>query len=312
MRKLLASLAAAASLICWLPPQRAQAWNAAGHMIVARIAYTNLTDNTRARVDRLLIQHPDFTRLRQRTGLSQNHPDFGLAVFMQAAVWPDDIRNDSRFHEDGRPPTPARPGFPSMERHRGWHFIDTPFSTDGTQTAPAPEPNAITELPRLVSEIGNPAFSRNRQAYDLSWLLHLAGDVHQPLHATARFTTQHGPPEGDRGGNLFTIRSNNTRTNLHSFWDGLLGASTNRSSVKGQGTSIMNQFPPQGQAETSPQAWADESFDLRARVYRIGPDDGSPPPRVTQGYRNESRRIARERAALAGYRIAAVLNSRLP
>ncbi|HLL77450.1 MAG TPA: S1/P1 nuclease [Pyrinomonadaceae bacterium] len=313
MRKLFVSLAVAASLLC-LPVRPARAWNGAGHMIVARIAYANLSDSTRARVDQLLRSHPDFTSIRQRTGLQQSHPDFGLAVFMRAATWPDDIKGDPRFHEDGEPPTPPRPGFPSMERHRGWHFIDTPFSTDGAQTAPAPEPNAITELPRLVSEIGNPAFPRNRQAYDLAWLLHLAGDVHQPLHSTARFTTRHGPPEGDRGGNLFIIRlSQNSTTNLHSFWDGLLGTSTTISSVKGQGTSITNAFPPQGQPGTSPKAWADESFGLRERVYSIGSDSkGAPTPRVTQSYRNDSRLIARERAALAGYRIAAILNERLP
>ena len=309
MRKLFVSLAVAASLVCWLPARNAQAWNGPGHMTVARIAYSNLNDNTRTRVDRLLRSHPDFTRIRQRTGLQQGHPDFGLAVFMRAATWPDDIRSDPRFHADGRPPTPLLAGFPSMERHTGWHFIDTPFSPDGTQTAPAPEPNAITELPRLISEIGNPAFPRNIQAYDLSWLLHLAGDIHQPLHSMARFTAQHGPPEGDRGGNLLTLSG----TNLHSFWDSLLGTNTARSAVKRQGTTIMNQFPQQGQAETSPQAWAEESFGLRDQVYIVDPDgDGSPTPRITTTYRNASRRKARERAALAGYRIAAILNERLP
>jgi len=37
------------------------------------------------------------------------------------------------------------------------------------------------------------------KSYDLTWLIHLVGDVHQPLHCVARITK--GDPEGDKGGN---------------------------------------------------------------------------------------------------------------
>ena len=310
MRKFFFTLTLASSLLL---PQAALAWNGTGHMTVARIAYASLNDGTRQRVDRLLQHHPDFTRLRQ--GLSAHDPNFGLIVFMRAATWPDTIKGDPRFFEDGGTPTMLRAGFPSMERHRGFHFIDTPFSTDGTQTAPPPEPNALTELPRFIGEIGNPSVARNVQAYDLAWLIHLAGDVHQPLHATSRFTSKHGAPEGDRGGNLFKIIvPGSSIDNLHSFWDELLGTSINVSSVKGLGTSIMNQFAAESPANTSPQSWVDESFQAAQQtVYTIGADGaGEPRPRVTTSYRRDARQLARQRVALAGYRLAAVINGRLP
>jgi len=295
-------------------PQTAQAWNGAGHMTVARIAYASLDNNTRTRVNALLRQHADFARLRRLAGVPQSHPDFGLRVFMQAATWPDLIRSDSRFNKDGEPAAPLLPGYPDMGKHTNWHFIDHPFSPDGTATAPAPTPNAITELPRLIAEIGNPAVPRNFQAYDLVWLLHLAGDVHQPLHATARFTARTGPPEGDRGGNLFRITVPGSSTNnLHSFWDALLGTNTSAPVVKTQGTQIMNAFPAESPFNTDPESWAEESFAARETVYSLDPDATRPQPvRVTQAYRNAARRLARERAALGGRRIAAILNERLP
>jgi hypothetical protein len=312
MRKLFFTMLLTASL---LSAQTALGWNGAGHMTVAGVAYNNLSDSTRQRVNSLMRQHPDFTRLRQRAGVPQSHPDFGRRLFMQFATWPDVIKSDARFFEDGATPTTLGAGFPSMERHRGWHFIDTPFSTDGTQTAPPPEPNAITELPRLISEIGNASVPRNLQAYDLAWLVHLTGDVHQPLHSATRFTSKHGPPEGDRGGNAFTIRlSQSELTNLHSFWDALLSTSINAPVVKGVATSISNEFPAESPANTTPSDWAQQSFEAAQQTaYSIGPDGtGDPTPRVTQTYRQSARRVARERGALAGYRLAAVLNERLP
>jgi len=313
MRKFFTAFSLTAALLC-VPPA-ARAWNAPGHMTVARIAYASLDEDTRTRVDALLRNHPDFARLRTLAGVSMTHPEFGLRVFMQAATWPDIIRSDNRFNKDGAPATPLLAGYPDMGKHTNWHFIDHPFSTDGTPTAPAPTPNAITELPRLISEIGNPAVPRNFQAYDLVWLLHLGGDVHQPLHSATRFTSQNGPPEGDRGGNLFAITVPGSSTNnSHSLWDALLGTNPNPSVVKTQGTQIMNTFPAESPFNTDPQAWADESFQTAKDVaYSLGPGGtGDPRPRVTPAYTRAARRAARERAALGGRRIAAILNERLP
>jgi len=47
--------------------------------------------------------------------------------------------------------------------------------------------------------------------------MHLVGDVHQPLHATSRWTKDH--PKGDKGGNTFLIKRHKSVKNLHSLWD---------------------------------------------------------------------------------------------
>src|ERR1700758_3364100 len=50
------------------------------------------------------------------------------------------------------------------------------------------------------------------------WLMHMVGDIHQPLHCLTRVSATH--PDGDRGGNLVLL--NGPAKNLHFFWDDVL------------------------------------------------------------------------------------------
>lgn len=60
--------------------------------------------------------------------------------------------------------------------------------------------------------------SQSDQVYVLPWLLHLIGDIHQPLHAMQRFDRLR--PNGDRGGNEIELRTGN----LHAYWDSRIGS----------------------------------------------------------------------------------------
>lgn len=94
----------------------AQAWNSKGHMTVAYIAYRNLDPAVRQRVDALLERHPDFDKLRQFAGASNNQ-NYRLIIFMTAATWPDLIRTDVRFYDEtdsDSTPTTRLDGYPSM------------------------------------------------------------------------------------------------------------------------------------------------------------------------------------------------------
>lgn len=301
----------------------AEAWNNTGHMAVARIAYLNLStdpaNNIRAKVDALLTHHPDFTTLSK--GIAANDPNRGLIIFMRAATWPDLIKDDSRFVEGDEPspsdPTPL-PGFPSMIRGRNWHFINVPFSSDGTPTKPPKPINALVKIVEFRSAIGNSAVQPNIQAYDLSWLLHLVGDIHQPLHSIARFTTAH--PNGDRGGNEVKLSDG---SNLHTFWDDVLGSSEATQFIINLAKGITDETKPGDQGEiiiqndaAAEQAiglWITESAALaKYFVYTIGKDViGDPKPSITARYQAVAKLIARHRIAVGGYRLAAILNDRL-
>jgi hypothetical protein len=58
--------------------------------------------------------------------------------------------------------------------------------------------------------------SAQEQALHLSWLIHLIGDVHQPLHCCSLFNSDY--PTGDKGGNSFFIKPATKGIPLHSFW----------------------------------------------------------------------------------------------
>ena len=124
---------------------------------------------------------------------------------MRAATWPDIIRTAPGYRADpiDDPGATQNIGYADKLQHRYWHYKDLPFSPDGTPTQPPPEPNAETQIRALRTALASPTTSDDVKSYDMVWLEHLVGDVHQPLHATSRFTA--ALPAGDRGGNSIAI-----------------------------------------------------------------------------------------------------------
>jgi hypothetical protein len=188
--------------------------------------------------------------------------------------------------------------------------VDLPFSTDGTPLAPLEEPNIVTQIVRLRDAL--PPASRlpaGTRSYDLAWLLHLVGDAHQPLHATSRFTEDQR--QGDRGGNEVALCAAPCRENLHGFWDGVLGKGESSSAV----VSAAAALPPadaQDAAIADPQLWLEESLRLAQTVVYappIGP--GAGPYILDAPYRQQARDLAQHQVALAGARLANLLNAAL-
>jgi len=305
-------------LLIVLLPRSAAAWNDAGHMAIAAVAYQHLTPEVRTRVDALLRQHPDFAKLS--SDLGADDPDFGLKVFMKAATWPDFIRNDPRFFDDlkaGVTPTPLLPGFPDMKVHKNWHYRDEGISFDGTPTYPPDAVNALTQIVAMRGALGDPGVQASFQAYDLSWLEHLVGDIHQPLHAVSRFSALH--PGGDHGGNEFHLDDpTDPKLSLHWFWDTALTADPDPPRAIALAKSLAGDFKSDDRdfgsdAQVTVQEWLQESADLaRYVVYTVGEEKTQPPfVKVPEAYRTLANQVARHRAAIAGYRLAALINQRL-
>ena len=307
--RLFRSLVAVTSALGLAMP--AEAWNYSGHKIVAEIAYGRLTPQTRARVDDLIRMHPDYAGL-----LTKGAPADPAArvryAFVVAAGWPDFIRDvDSRFYDDfpGSQPTPLLPGFPDMMRHRAWHFYDIPLSGDGTPAVEQPPPNLITELRRMLTEIA--AADPARAAYDLPWVEHLVGEAHQPLHATSRFLKSQ--PKGDQGGNLVIVQPGRS---LHSLWDDAPAPrDLSYEDIARYAREITTEYPADDLGSLDPMEWIMESFELdKSVVYTFGLETGSKehPLELPADYEQKAKGVARQRVALAGYRLAAVLNRILP
>ena len=200
----------------------AHAWHEKGHMMVAAVAWEQMTPAVRARAIQLLKINKDYNKWI--AGVADDMKD--KTAFMRASVWPDDIKNKTThpgFVDDGDTPPKTKQagqniGYADKRMHKYWHYKDVPFSPDGTKTFPAPSVNAETQIRRFTAAISKPGVSDNIKSYDIVWLIHMVGDVHQPLHATARFTKAFKTSEGDRGGN--SVRIDCCGSKLHTYWDG--------------------------------------------------------------------------------------------
>ena len=310
-------------LLTILPPPLL-AWGPIGHMTVDYVAYQRLTPAAKARVRDLLKLNPDFANWEKQIPAGTSADDHDRMIFMIAATWADDIKGDPKYSDDGPDPNTAdvatssqNIGYADLFRHRYWHFIDTPFSPDHTALPPIPTPNAEIEIDAFRAVLASTQRDELK-SYDLVWLLHLIGDIHQPLHATTRVTASE--PKGDAGGNNIKL-SGGASSNLHSYWDDLPGFDSSFCSDK---LPCVERAIALGKTLQAPSAtsvhntktatWVQESFQAaRTDVYRvpIGVGDGPYTIAPSSPYATAAFSVAKKRIALAGARLAEVLSHEL-
>lgn len=297
-------LLATFTLVCPL-----YSWNATGHRVIAFAAWQRLKPQARERVIALLERHPDFsTILSQGVPANADRVTRARAAFLTAAVWPDLIRGDRRFYDRSRnePETPTLPGFPDMEKRATWHYKSLPFSPDGTPLIEQPEPHAESEAVRIIGLIGKPLDDPSNPAYLLPWLLHIVGDIHQPLHCTSRFVQSQ--PQGDRGGNEVWVEG---PKRLHAYWDDLPGTEERVERIETLANALPRPWPVR---LSDPAKWLQEGLEIaKSDVYTFGFGTGSreQPILLPSGYRDRAQAVARKRMAIAGIRLARILNQEL-
>ena len=278
-------------LTLW-PLAQAMAWNAAGHRLVAAIAWRQMSPEARQTAGQLLAQHPDWAKWTARS--KAEAADY--QAFLEAAPWADSLRNDPRFYDEGEEsPTPPLPGLSDTARHKHWHYVDV----DGEGHRAEGEIDLqIERLSRLLKSPGQAPASRT---HALAWLIHLVGDIHQPLHV--------GRHE-DEGGNRVEIEdpftSRRPFTNLHSWWDDLPGPPWLRGPrLEAEADRLLAGQPKPRQG--NPGQWREESGRL-ARDAAYPTERGSLTPVVSADFRQEARAIADRRLSEAGYRLGHLLN----
>lgn len=298
-----------AVLCVLLSVSNAFGWNDFGHMTVAAIAYQRLTPAVRKKVNALLKRNPDYNQWL--AGVSGGNRD--RIAFMKAATWADAIKHGKGYRNDGdipsRPDAARNIGYQDKLQHRYWHYIDLPFSPDGTKPKRPAAPNAQTQISAFRKALASLGSSDDVKSYDLVWLLHLVGDVHQPLHATSRF--DRGQPNGDRGGNDVALCAPPCKQELHLYWDNVLGTETNP-------VAAIKKAAELPAADTklagimAESVWIDESFRAAQEfVYAPPIGVGAGPFTLDAHYKANARELAAQRIALAGARLANLLNEAL-
>lgn len=250
-------LAGLAAASAFLAPAPALAWGKTGHRVTGAIADQHLSGLTRAHLRELV----------------------GVETLAEASTWPDEMRaNPDPFWQKTANP---------------WHYVTVGgFEYD---RAP-PEGDALEALRFFRRMLRDPNASLEHRQLALRFIVHLVGDLHQPLH--------NGRP-GDRGGNEVKVKWFGRDTNLHAVWDSALVDDTGysfselaeRLSRHSRSADVIAWWNP------DPRDWVRESVQHRERIYpAAGKTD------LGYDYAYQHTPTVELRLKQAGVRLAAYLN----
>jgi hypothetical protein len=246
------------ALLPFLAASPALAWGKLGHRVTGEIAQAHIGPQARAQVAAIL----------------------GAEDLAQASTWADDMRsNPDPFWQKAAGP---------------FHYVTVPPGKSYDDVGAPPEGDSVTALQRFVRTLRDPKASRDEKALALRFVVHIVGDLHQPLHAG------NGT---DKGGNDVRVTWFGRSTNLHAVWDSEI--------VDGEALSYTEMTAwlrrDIGEAErkawwtADPRVWIAESAQLRDTIYPASPS-------LSFDYSYRQLPVAKRRIAQAGIRIAAYLD----
>lgn len=236
----------------------AHAWGAIGHRVTGAIADRNLSGLARAHVRELL----------------------GEEDLAGAATWPDEMKSD--------------PAVFWQKTASPWHYVTVAGDEYRAKDAP-PEGDASTALTAFTNTLRNPKATADDKRLALRFIVHIIGDLHQPLHVGAGT---------DRGGNDRKVTWFGKPTNLHAVWDSAMIEQRDLSYTEYADWLSRSIKPSEviAWSDTKPGTWMRESIALRKTAYPA--DEG-----LSYAYAYRHRAEVDQRLKQAGVRIAAYLNA---
>jgi hypothetical protein len=294
MKTLLTLLLGLSSIL--LPCSPVLAWSGAGHQVIAAEAYRQLSPTLQKKVSEILKAHPDYEKWEKSFTSDSANLDLPAFIFIRSSTWPDEIRHRK-----------------SPYNHPKWHYIDYPLKPTKFPVEAGPDPTDDILFGIELSEktLADPKATPEEKAVYLSWLIHLIGDEHMPLHCCSLVTDVY--PAGDKGGNSFFIKPATKGIPLHSFWVGLLGTSGKPQSHLNYAIMIEHEHPrktlPELKKAETPKDWSLESRGIAVEkaylhVELKGGTSKETTEELPEGYTKQAKAVAEKQAALAGYRLA--------
>lgn len=245
-------------LLCAIWSPELLAWGQTGHRVVGAIADSYLTDETRQQIQLIL----------------------GKESLARASTWPDEMRSNPD---------------PFWKKNSGpWHYVTVPKGKNYADIKTPKWGDAVTALTKFRGTILNPNASLEDKQLALRFIIHIVGDLHQPLHAG----------DGtDRGGNDFKVEFFWEDTNLHSVWDSRL-IDKQQLSYSEWTDWLLDSITEQERKtwnSTDPLVWIQESTEMRDRIY---PDKKE----INWQYAYDHLPTVRVRLKQAGVRLGDYLN----
>jgi hypothetical protein len=242
-----------------LLPMLAFSWGKTGHRVIGQIAENHLSPKAALAVRGLL----------------------GTDGLAEVSNWADEIRSD-----------------PAWKRAEPWHYVNIPDGETYEAMEKNPAGDVIVSLKRFEATLRNAAASKEDKVQALKFMVHMVGDLHQPLHAGKRV---------DSGANRVSVHwfRQVEATNLHTVWDSLLIDQENLSFT--EWTRFLDD-PTEAEVKqwqsSSYVVWMEESFKLRDRCY-----DFKPELPLSYEYVYKSMPIVKQRLLQGGIRLAGKLNA---
>lgn len=247
----------------------ALAWGKTGHRVVAAIADAELSGLSRARVRQILGEGESLD---------------------EAANWPDEMRSDpAPFWQKTASP---------------WHYV----TLNGTSYDHAPpEGDALEALGRFSRILRDRNSSLADKQLALRFIVHLVGDLHQPLHAGRCC---------DKGGNDVKVVWFGKPTNLHAVWDAQI-VDEEQLSFSELAAKLERHISDRDLItwwDTNPRDWISESAEIRDTLYppaaaKNAAGETAPVPELSYAYVHKFTPVMERRLAQAGVRLAAYLNA---
>lgn len=231
-------------------------WGLTGHRVIGRIAEAHLTKKAQRNI----------TTVLQEESIAM------VSNFM------DEIRSE-----------------PKYKFLDPWHYCTIPDGLNYEEAGTPGEGDIIQSINQLIKELKEKKFTLGDESFTLKLLIHLIGDLHQPLHVGNG---------NDRGGNEVSVEYFWKESNLHRVWDSgiidhqLLSYTEYTDWINHLSEKEINQWQNSGVID-----WAMESVSFRPEVYQI-PES----KKINYRYNYENIDLLNHRLLQAGIRLAGILN----
>ncbi|MGB3181988.1 MAG: S1/P1 nuclease [Cyclobacteriaceae bacterium] len=232
-------------------------WGTTGHRVVGYIAQQYVSEEAARRIEQVL----------------------GPESMAMGANWMDAIRSDSAY-----------------DHTHDWHWVTVPEGETYQSADKNPHGDVIEAIERITALLKASDLTPEKEREYLLMLVHLVGDLHQPLHVGNGL---------DKGGNDVKVEWFWEESNLHRVWDSGMIDSQQLSYTE-LGDHLLRYATPEMVVDcqsTGVREWAEESKALRSEVYDL-PDN----LKISYEYRYKKWDLVEQRLLQAGIRLADVLN----
>lgn len=232
-------------------------WGQTGHRVVGEIAYNHLTKKAKRNLEKLLKNE-------------------SLAMI---STYADEIKSDKNY-----------------DQFKPWHYVNFKDGETYESSEKNPKGDLIVGIRKCKEIISSSSSTDADKIFYLKLLVHLVGDLHQPLHI--------GRSE-DRGGNSIRLKWFRDNTNLHSIWDTKMIESYNMTySELTQNLDKFSDKQVERIQEGTVQDWVNETRILTMQVYA----SAKPEQDLSYRYMYDHFDTVKKQLQKGGLRLAKVLN----